>query len=442
MKTLFLLHEQYGNYKECPGYTEIFKPMISSGYIDDYRVFIYQRYYRKALNCLVHEALKPIKKKKIVVFGCGGHTQKIRRFIQKLDICAFSDSNEALWGDTIDGILIIPPSKILDYATDILISSDTFEHEIEDLLVGLFGSKLRIYKIYNRRDFQLEAHKRVGEMLLKFAETYEPDLIMYTPTWPAWCIKYHYFIEVKKRIDTKIVSIFWDFKECMDTITDEIKFEQETLEYADFVIENSSLSRLKRMKEHIRPYEFYINTDKVHWHPTIFDPTLFQKKDIGKKYEIAIFGSAENDRKEWIEFLQHKYGNRFHHIGSLRKINNRISTTQYVECMNQTKIFVNTQTYKWRIQLKGKIREALSCGIFILEEDNEETRAYVPDGKGVVYFKNQIDLCQKIDYYLAHDKEREEIALAGYEWFHNNHSARNWTWEILNTLGLKSCIDA
>ncbi|PIR26825.1 MAG: hypothetical protein COV41_00565, partial [Candidatus Brennerbacteria bacterium CG11_big_fil_rev_8_21_14_0_20_43_10] len=47
--------------------------------------------------------------------------------------------------------------------------------------------------------------------------------------------------------------------------------------------------------------------------------------------------------------------------------------------------------------------------------DADNLRDYYVDGKEIVIFKDTADMIEKIKYYLAHDKEREAIAQAGYE---------------------------
>lgn len=98
-----------------------------------------------------------------------------------------------------------------------------------------------------------------------------------------------------------------------------------------------------------------------------------------------------------------------------------ISIEAYVDAINRAKIVVNTQTYVERPQIKARVHEVLSCGGFLLEQDNEESREFL-DGTGVALFSDIPDLIAKADYYLAHDAERERIARATHEWYSARHS--------------------
>ena len=70
---------------------------------------------------------------------------------------------------------------------------------------------------------------------------------------------------------------------------------------------------------------------------------------------------------------------------------------------------------KQREQIKGRNFEVPGCDGFLLTGDADNLRDYYVDGKEIVIFKDTNDMIDKIKYYLAHDKEREAIAQAGYE---------------------------
>ena len=441
MKTLFLLHEQYGNYRECPGYTEIYLPMKHSGLIDNSQILIYQRKYftveQEYLEDKLNQLYLELKDKPLVIYGAGEHARSLYSSLKKFNIVAIADKNQDLHGKDLYGMEIIAPSEIAKYSQNVLIVSKAFENEIYNELAVLFPD-MNILKMYNNTDFYKLANRKIQDLILEKLIEYKPDLIVYTPSWPSHCIEKETFENIKNLYPKiKIMSIWWDYDE---RITNKqfsyLKFEKESLVYADYIIENTSYTRYQRIKKNEGIYKEY-NANKVYWHPTLFNPYIYKKEATIKKYNIAIFGSNEGIRKKWISKLKELFPEDFFHFGSLSDIDERISSEEYVHKINQTKIFVNTQTFKYRIQLKGKIREALACGCFVLEEDNAETRAYVPEGCGIVYFKDIDDLESKIEYYLSHEKEREAIALKGYNWFNTKHNSVMWTSDILNKLKLK-----
>ncbi|MDP1682792.1 MAG: glycosyltransferase, partial [Burkholderiales bacterium] len=178
--------------------------------------------------------------------------------------------------------------------------------------------------------------------------------------------------------------------------------------------------------------------ERAHFVPTVFDPEHYKKLNTPKEFDIAIFGSAEGLREGYILALQNRYGPRFHHFGGFHAADKSyIGIDDYVSKLNATKIFVNTQTYpENRVQLKGKVREALSCGTFLLENENPESRHYLRDTP-TIFFSAIQDLYEKIDYYLAHEDEREAIAQTGHDWYLENHSPQKWAAYLLEHLSLR-----
>lgn len=73
------------------------------------------------------------------------------------------------------------------------------------------------------------------------------------------------------------------------------------------------------------------------------------------------------------------------------------------------------------ISLKGiergtpqRIMDIMGAGGFVLSAYCPETAELFEEDKEIVMFRSPEELLEKVDYYLAHDKERREIARAGY----------------------------
>ncbi|MCK4842955.1 MAG: glycosyltransferase family 1 protein [Methylococcales bacterium] len=82
---------------------------------------------------------------------------------------------------------------------------------------------------------------------------------------------------------------------------------------------------------------------------------------------------------------------------------------------NRSKIVLNTHS---NITGSGKgnmrVYEALGSGSFMLSDDGIYPE-YLVAGEDFVTYKDKKDMIDKIDYFLKHDKEREEVALNGYK---------------------------
>ncbi len=62
-----------------------------------------------------------------------------------------------------------------------------------------------------------------------------------------------------------------------------------------------------------------------------------------------------------------------------------------------------------------RLFETPASGVFSLVEENLEVSRFYEGGKEVETFKDAVEACGKIEYYLAHEKERKTIAAAGYK---------------------------
>jgi hypothetical protein len=75
------------------------------------------------------------------------------------------------------------------------------------------------------------------------------------------------------------------------------------------------------------------------------------------------------------------------------------------------------------LQVRLRDFEVPMSGGFYMVEYMEELEEFFDIGREIVCYENRDDLADKIKYYLAHDGEREEIRLRGYE-----RCLRDHTW--------------
>lgn len=87
-----------------------------------------------------------------------------------------------------------------------------------------------------------------------------------------------------------------------------------------------------------------------------------------------------------------------------------------------TSIIYRGSKINLNISLKGieggtpqRIMDIMGAGGFVLTNYCEETAEIFVEDKEIVMFRNPEELLEKTDYYLSHDKEREQIARAGCE---------------------------
>lgn len=66
--------------------------------------------------------------------------------------------------------------------------------------------------------------------------------------------------------------------------------------------------------------------------------------------------------------------------------------------------------------------DIMSCGGFLLTNFQSDFLMHFTSDEDFVYYEDEADLLQKIDYYLAHDEKRRAIAASGYEKIRAEHS--------------------
>lgn len=66
--------------------------------------------------------------------------------------------------------------------------------------------------------------------------------------------------------------------------------------------------------------------------------------------------------------------------------------------------------------------DIMGCGGFLLSNYQSDFLKHFTPEKDFVYYEDESDLIKKIDYYLSHDEEREEIAASGHEKISAGHS--------------------
>jgi len=87
----------------------------------------------------------------------------------------------------------------------------------------------------------------------------------------------------------------------------------------------------------------------------------------------------------------------------------------YVKTINGMKIALHFLRQANRDEQDSRSFEIPACSVFMLAESSDLHRSLFEDGKEAVFFQSKEEMLEKLKYYLAHDKEREKIADAGFE---------------------------
>jgi spore maturation protein CgeB len=147
------------------------------------------------------------------------------------------------------------------------------------------------------------------------------------------------------------------------------------------------------------------------------------------KYQVSFVGTAYGNRVKWIKKLQNKgidvscfgYG----------WPNGPVTANDIPRIIRESKISLNFGDSGIVIknfspvrsrQIKARIFEVPGAGGFLLTENADELEKFYDLDSEIVIFNNLEDLSSKIEYFLTHNKERDNIALAGYDRTQKHHT--------------------
>lgn len=376
-KTFFAIHRFESKcYDDSAGKLEVREPMVQSGLLGETQTYDFGWDEAESI-ALIDESIEKVKSvigtAPVVVYGAGAHTTQYWQQLSQLNVVAIADKNSDLWGTTLKSLPIVGPKDIPQYAHHTIISSRAYEANILSELAVLLPD-VECHRLYGDDYISVRIDAWAQELEQRVL-AFQPKLLVHTPTHVKENLSAEFFLRLKQQLpDLKILTIWWDYDE-ENAEAGYLEYERQVLRYADLVIENSNGTRLERMYKQLPPYDRHPNPERVIFHPTWFDPSLFYYDPaVEKDIDIAIFGSRVGERGYWIDLLKEHYGDRFHHIGGVSGENrNPLPIVEYAALLRRTKVVVNTQTYSFREQCKGKVRETIQCGSFLLEQKNKET---------------------------------------------------------------------
>lgn len=149
------------------------------------------------------------------------------------------------------------------------------------------------------------------------------------------------------------------------------------------------------------------------------------------------------ERQEVLEMLSEKYPVHLYtnkSTPSLPKIINRGMAGSKKEAsyiFRSSKINLNITLRAIRSGVPLRAFEIMGSGGFLLSNYQEDFLDCFDPGVDFVYYDSYDDLMEKVEYYLSHEKERQEIAQNGYEKVKNYHTYSNRMDAMLEVMDLK-----
>lgn len=221
---------------------------------------------------------------------------------------------------------------------------------------------------------------------------------------------YEIYIETLILIKKKIKTILLNW--CSD---DSWRFEEHSKLYARFFDYSITTDKKSYTKYKLNR----LNAILANWGCP--DNWLMKpKKSIKCKYDIIFIGSSYMGRKKIIN----KIRNDGYHVNCFGfGWNNRpVKSKKFSKLINNSKIALNfSKSRKNILQTKARIFEITGSGSLCITENSDDLEFFFKNKNELIVFRNYNDLKNKISFFLKNSKERDKIALNGYEKCKNNY---------------------
>jgi hypothetical protein len=167
---------------------------------------------------------------------------------------------------------------------------------------------------------------------------------------------------------------------------------------------------------------------RVYWLPFACDPEIHRDFQLERTYDVGFVGhinlNVQQERLRLLTALARRYRmNDFLqpvYLGEMAKV------------YSQSKIVVNMPNCGG---FNMRVFEAMACGAMLLTEDTGNgQKELFKAGVHLDVYRSRPELFEKIDYYLAHEEEREAIAAAGQREVRTRHRYADRAQAMLSVL--------
>jgi hypothetical protein len=323
------------------------------------------------------------------------------------------------------------------------------DHGISNTEHNLFGS-LEASKLSEYETLFIDEHwwtygRRADAHLINTCAISRPDMVFISPLIGSNLNLTKETLLGLRKMRIPTAMIWWD--------TSYINRIEDADEWAPFV----DLSIVVDRNDYKTKFpEKYLHL----WCPQ--DTRLFKKTDTERDLDVVFIGSCEtynhSRRKAALGRLSSEGVNVFVGTGSRAQ---RLEIERYVNYLQRAKIVLN---FPWTLdsipsvtpfQMKARVYEACFCGALLMEGSNPYTSAWLEPGVDYVTYETdlektaqycfdhpgcemntEIDLVNKVKYYLDHPEERIEIANRGCEKVTKNYNAEVFWKTVFKRVGI------
>ena len=162
------------------------------------------------------------------------------------------------------------------------------------------------------------------------------------------------------------------------------------------------------------------------------DPRVFNNPDKRRDIDVVFSGSYGLGREERQKALNYLLDNGVNLICGGSEGRDHFTTEAYADRYKRAKIALSFSQAHGINVVNARPFEVMSCGALLLEQDSPElAKLFIPN-VDYVPWTDELDLLNKVRYYLEHEEERLLIANNGQKKFEELYSAKKFWEQTLN----------
>lgn len=144
-----------------------------------------------------------------------------------------------------------------------------------------------------------------------------------------------------------------------------------------------------------------------------WDPAIYNNPGRERDIDVSFLGQVGGYRSARMPYIEHLMERNIPVYWSGYDKAQQRPLSKYVEVLTRSKVALNFSHSVNYHQLKGRVYEILLCGALLLESNNPQIERCFEPMRDYVGFDSPADMATKIEYFLAHESERQEIAARG-----------------------------
>ncbi|MFH1782719.1 MAG: glycosyltransferase [Candidatus Omnitrophota bacterium] len=154
----------------------------------------------------------------------------------------------------------------------------------------------------------------------------------------------------------------------------------------------------------IEEYKKIFKLDRVYFMAQSYMPYVFHRMDVPQEHDVAFTGalskaSVHSTRRVLLEKLKERYK---------VSIRNNVRSN-VVEFYTRSKFVFGVSDFPYLYYTSNRFFIAMGCGSVYLTKRFSGIERFARNKEHILWFESELEMFDLIDYYLKHDKEREEI---------------------------------